>query len=88
MPPKVTVVVAVPLHTTWLLTAFTEGVGCTVMLKVFVGPAHVTDPKVYFGVIVSVATTGSDVAFVAANDPMLPVPIPARPIEGVSLTQS
>ncbi len=49
-------------------------------------PGHVTAPKVYLGVTVIVAVTGLVVALVAAKAAMLPVPVPARPIEGVSLT--
>ena len=35
-----------PAHTVWLATAFTEGVGFTVMVKVFGVPVQVTPPLV------------------------------------------
>ena len=43
---KVIAVVGAPLHTTWLDTAFTVGVGFTVMVKVLDVPIQVTPPLV------------------------------------------
>jgi hypothetical protein len=43
---KVTAVVAVPLHTVWLLTALTDGVGLTVIVKLVDVPVQVTPPFV------------------------------------------
>ncbi len=88
VPLNVTVVVGALLHTTWLPMAATVGVGWTVIVNDLVGPLHVTAPKVYFGVIVTVATTGVDPLLVATKDPMFPVPLEASPIEAVSLVQS
>jgi hypothetical protein len=39
---KVTAAVIAPLHTVWLETELTEGVGFTVMVKLVVGPSQVT----------------------------------------------
>ena len=50
-------------------------------------PVQVTAPNVYSGVTVMVATTGATPALVAAKAAMLPVPLAASPIEGVSLVQ-
>ena len=88
VPVNDTAAVLLPLQSSWLPIAVTTGVGCTVMVKVFVGPAQVTAPNVYFGVMVIVATTGVDPALMVANGAMLPVPLAARPIEAVSLVQS
>ena len=43
---KTTVAVGDPLHTTWLATAFTTGVGLTVMVNVIGTPVQVTPPLV------------------------------------------
>src|ERR1044071_7715541 len=88
VPVNVTAVVLLPLQISWLAIAATTGVGCTVIVNVFVGPAHVTAPNVYFGVMVIVAATGLVVALVATNDAMFPVPLAASPIDAVSLVQS
>ena len=45
-PLNVTAVVALLLHTVWLATAFTDGVGFTVYVNVFGVPVHVTPPLV------------------------------------------
>ena len=88
MPPvvgleKITAAVAVLLHTTWLATGFTIGVGFTVIVNVIVGPGQ----PLAIGVTVMVATSGALVALVAMNDGMSPEPAGARPIAGVLLVQ-
>jgi hypothetical protein len=83
VPAKVTSAVDAPLHTVWFAVALTTGVGFTVIVKLVVLPVH--DP--YKGVTVIVATTGTAPALMPVNAAMLPVPLAARPIEGVSLTQ-
>ena len=42
VPPKLTAAVEEPWHNVWLATAFTVGVGLTVMVKVFGVPVQVT----------------------------------------------
>src|SRR5690348_16318802 len=88
VPVKLTAVVLVPLHSSWLAMAVTVGVGCTVIVNVCVGPLQVNAPKVYFGVTVSVAMTGLVVAFAAVNVGTFPVPLAPRPIEVVLFVQS
>lgn len=67
--------------------ATTIGVGLTVMVNVRGVPVQVTPPLVKLGVTVMVATTGVCVVFTAVKAAMLPVPLAARPIEGVLLVQ-
>jgi hypothetical protein len=88
VPVKLTAVVLIPLHTTWLGGNATVGVGCTVIVKACGVPGQVTAPKVYFGVMVIVAMTGEVPAFVAVKAVMFPVPLAASPIEAVLLVQS
>jgi hypothetical protein len=45
-PVKLTAAVADPLHNNWLATAFTVGVGFTVMVKLLVAPVQLTPPLV------------------------------------------
>src|SRR5450759_4485670 len=77
---KVTDVVLSPLHTTWLTGWSTSAVGLTVIVKVLVGPSHVTPPFVKCGVTIIVATTGAVPVFVAMNDGILPLPLAANPM--------
>ena len=86
-PLKVTAVVLAPLQSTWLATASTVGVGFTVMVKVIGVPVQVTPALVYSGVTVTVATTGALVLLVATKLPILPAPLAASPMDGVSLVQ-
>ena len=51
------------------------------------GPVHVTPPLVYWGVTVTDATTGVVPALTAVNDPIVPTPLAASPIEGLLLAQ-
>ena len=50
-------------------------------------PEHVTPPFVYRGDTVTVATTGAVPVFTAVNNPIVPVPLAARPIDGVLFDQ-
>ena len=82
-PLKFTAVVVVPLHTVWLLTLFTVGVGLTVMVNVSVAPVQ----PVAVGVTVMVAVAGAVPVLVAVNAPILPVPLAARPMDVVLFVQ-
>jgi hypothetical protein len=54
------------------------------MLKANEGPEH----PFAIGITVMVATTGAVPALVAVKDGMFPVPLAARPMEGVELTHA
>lgn len=86
-PEKVTMVDGAALHNVWFTTAFTVGMGFTVIVNEVGVPVQVIPPLVYWGVAVMVAVTGAFVMLVAAKDPILPVPLAARPIVVLSLTQ-
>ena len=79
-PVKVIAVVVAPLHNVWLATAFTVGVGFTVMVNVIGVPVQVTPLLVNVGVTVIVATTGAVPVLIAVKLGMFPVPAAARPI--------
>jgi hypothetical protein len=81
VPAKVIAVVGSPTHTTSLGGVVTVGVGSTVIVNEVGVPLH--SPK--DGVTVIFAVTGADPVLVAVNAPMLPVPLAASPMEGVSL---
>jgi hypothetical protein len=85
VPEKFTATVLAVLHTTWSEGSDTLGVGFTVMVNTCGVPTQ-TGPAVW-GVTVMVATTGVAPPLVAMKAPMFPVPLPARPTEGVSLVQ-
>ena len=57
------------------------------MVKVLVGPLHVTPALVYVAVTTIVATTGLTVLFTALKEGILPVPLAGKPIEGVVFVQ-
>ena len=57
------------------------------MVNVVGAPVQVAPPFVYDGVTVIVAVTGAFVALVALNDAMFPLPLAARPMEGVLFVQ-
>jgi hypothetical protein len=57
------------------------------MVNVIAVPTQLTPALLYVGVTVMVAITGAVVALVATNDPILPEPLAANPIEGVLFTQ-
>jgi hypothetical protein len=67
--------------------ATATGVGLTVIVNVIGVPVHV-GMLLNIGVTVIVAVTGALPVFVAVNAPILPVPLAARPIEGLSFVQS
>ncbi len=76
-----------PLHTTWLATAFTDGVGLTVMVKTTGTPVQVIPPLVTEGITVMVATTGALPVLVAVKVPILPVPLAANPMDVCEFVQ-
>lgn len=57
------------------------------MVNVIAVPTQLTPAFVYVGVTVMVAVTGAVVALAATNDPILPEPLAAKPMEGVLFTQ-
>lgn len=63
------------------------GVGFTMIRKVRANPVQVTPPIVFCGVMVMLAMTGAAVGLVATKDGMLPVPVAARPMDGLLLVQ-
>ena len=83
-PVNTTAAVLVPAHTVWFATAFTVGVGFTVMVKLTgkLPPQPFAD-----GVTVMVAVMGALVALVATKLAMLPVPDAARPMAVLLLVQ-
>ena len=74
-------------HRAWFATAFTVGVGFTVMLNEVELPVQVSPALVKAGVIVTVAVTGEFVVFVAVNEEISPVPAAPRPMVVFELTQ-
>ena len=83
LPVKFTAVLLVPAQRVWSDTAFTDGIGLTVIVN-DLGVPLVT-PSV--GVTMIVATTGVLPLFTAVKEAILPVPLAARPIEVLLLTQ-
>lgn len=83
VPLNVTAVVVALLHSVWLETAVTEGVGLTVIIKFCGVPAQ----PFAVGVTVIVAVTAALVLLVAVNAAILPEPLAARPIEVVLFVQ-
>jgi hypothetical protein len=79
---------AAPLQCVWLATGVTDGIGFTVIVKVIGVPVH-TAPTLgeVTGVTVIVAVTGVVPEFCAVNDGILPLPLAARPMEGVLFVQ-
>src|SRR5688500_6268632 len=76
-------VVAAPLHSDWLATALTVGVGLTVIVGVIAEPIQ----PAAVGVTVIVPVTFAAPVLVAVNDAMSPVPLAARPIDVVLFVQ-
>ena len=83
-PVKLIAVVADPLHSVWSVTGFTVGVGFTVIVNV----SGVPGQPLAVGVTVTVAVTGAAVVFTPVKPAMFPLPVAAKPIEGVSFVQS
>ena len=63
------------------------GSGFTVIVNDCGVPVYVMPALVYDGVTVIVATTGTEPVLTALNDPILPEPAAANPIDGVSFVQ-
>lgn len=82
-PVKVTAVVLLPAHTVWFATAFTVGVGFTVMVKLTGKPPQPVEE----GVTVMVAVIGALVLLVAVKLAILPVPLAASPMAVLLLVQ-
>lgn len=86
-PVKFTAAADVLLHSTWLATAFTVGVGFTVIIKVIGVPVQLTPALVYVGITVTVALIGAIVVFVAMKPGILPDPFNPNPIAVLLLLQ-
>ena len=89
MPPvagllKVIALVDEPLHNTWLATVFTVAIGFTVMVKLIGTPVQ---PFVVVGVTVMVAVIAFVKLFAVVKDGILPLPLAAKPMEGLLFTQ-
>ena len=82
--PKITAEVTVPLQYIALLTWFTVAVGLTVIVNTRFVPVH----PFAVGVTVIVATVGAGPGLVAVNDGIFPVPLAARPTEGLLFDQA
>ena len=81
---KLIAAVGEPLHTTWLATAFTTGVGLTMIVKVIGVPTQPVGPT---GVTVMVAVIGPLVVLVVTNGAISPVPLAASPMAVLLLVQ-
>ena len=78
---------AVLPQNTWLVTAFTVAVGFTVMVNDNGVPTQLTPALVKVGVTVIVAVTAVVPILTAVNENMFPLPLAARPMDGVLFTQ-
>jgi len=83
VPVNDTEVVLLPLHTDWLDTVATDGVGLTEIVKLVLEP----EQPLADGVTVIVAVATVVPVFTAENEAMLPVPLAARPMEVLLLVQ-
>ena len=70
-----------------MLIGFTIIAGFTVIVNVAGDPMQVVPPLVKEGVTVIVAVTADELLFTAVKEGIFPVPLAAKPIEGVSLVQ-
>ena len=86
-PLKLMAVVAEPAQNTWLATAFTEGNGVTVIVKVTGVPVQVTPPIVFEGVTVMVPEIFELPVLVAVNAGISPVPLAPKPMAVLLLVQ-
>jgi hypothetical protein len=86
-PPKPIAEVLAPLHTVWLLTELTFGVGLTVIVNGTGVPVQVVPKVVLEGVTVIVAITGELPVFIAGKEAILPLPLETRPMDVVLFTQ-
>ena len=82
-PAKFTAAVLAPLQSVCPVGCTTFGVGLTVMVKFCAGPGQ----PFAVGVTVMVAVTGTLVVLIAVNAGMFPLPLAARPMEGLSFVQ-
>ena len=85
-PVNVTGAVNAPGHIDWFGTAFTVGVGLTVIVNETGVPVQVVPPLVYAGVTVKVPVIGTKVALVEVKE-ISPVPLAPRPILVLVLVQ-
>lgn len=83
VPVNSAALVVAPLHSTWLATAATVGVGFTVMVNVLDVPVHPAAD----GVTVIVEMIGDVPVLVAVKLAISPLPEAAKPIEVLSLVQ-
>jgi hypothetical protein len=79
--------VVTPLHIATLLTGLAVAVGLTVIVKALAGPTQLRPPAANVGVTVIVAVAGAVPLFKAVKATMLPVPVAAKPIDGLLLVQ-
>ena len=81
-------VVTVLAHNNWSLTAFTDGVGFTVIVKLLDVPLQLIVSVVFkiCALTVIMAVTGDEVVFVAVKEGRLPESKAARPILGSLLS--
>lgn len=80
---KLMAVVVLVLHHTWFTTAFTVGVGFTVMVKLMLGPVQ----PLAEGTTVMLPTMGVVPVLVAVKEGMFPLPPAPRPMAVLSLVQ-
>ena len=71
------------LHTVWLDTGDTDGVGLTVIVKLFELPIQ----PFASGVTVTIAVTATLPLLMAVNDGILPVPVAAKPMPALLFVQ-
>ena len=83
LPVKSIAPVDTPLHLVRLESGSTVGVGLTVMVK----ETGVPSQSLIFGVTVIVPVIGEVPVLVAVNEPILPVPVAANPMDGVLFIQ-
>jgi hypothetical protein len=72
-----------PLHNTWLATAFTVAIGFTVMVNVIGAPVQ---PFAPVGVTVMVAAVALVNVLDVTNDGIFPLPLAAKPMDGLLFT--
>ena len=72
------------LHNTWFATAFIVAIGLTVIVKVIGAPVQ---PFAVDGVTVIVAVVALVRLLFVVNDGILPLPLAAKPIDGLLFTQ-
>ena len=85
-PVKLIADMAVFLQTVWSAMVLTVGIGLTLMINDLEEEAQ-TGPPGKVGVTVIVAINGLVPVFVAVKEGIFPVPLAARPIAVLSLTQ-